>query len=90
MQTVPTTIRIQPSLLERLKMFAREHNTTMTDVIEAGIRHIIEQQEQARLDRMYQGLFALKGMIKEPITNASATIDEELYGEHGAWKGIRE
>jgi hypothetical protein len=90
MQTIPTTIRLQPSLLERLKMFSREHNTTMTEVIESGIRQIIEQQEQTRIKRMYKGLFALKGVGKAGVTDASTTIDEELYGESGAWKGMSE
>lgn len=71
-------------------MFTRQHNMTMTEVIESGIRQIIEQQEQTRIDRMYKGLFALKGIGKQGITDASTTIDEDLYGDDGAWKGMSE
>lgn len=40
-----------------------------------------------RQTKMCQGLFELSGMCDAPITDASSTIDEVLYGEHGAWRG---
>lgn len=62
----------------------------MSEVIEAGVRYVIQQAEQAKIEKMYDGLFTLKGTGKAGIKDTSTTIDEELYGEDGAWKGIRE
>jgi PHD/YefM family antitoxin component YafN of YafNO toxin-antitoxin module len=41
-------------------------------------------KDTERIDRMYQGLSALFGMIKAPITDASTTIDDVLYGRDKA------
>jgi hypothetical protein len=48
---------------------------------------VSEFVRNVNLRRMYAGLFSLQGMCKDPITDASTTIDEVLYGEHGAWRG---
>ena len=90
MNTVRTTLMMPPALLERLKLFSRHQGKSMSEVVEEGVRHVLDEHEDDRLERTYQGLLALKGMIKEPITDASTTIDETLYGENGAWKGQRE
>lgn len=47
----------------------------------------IKTHENERLNRMYQGLFELSGMCDAPITDASSSIDELLYGENGIWRG---
>lgn len=47
----------------------------------------VSKLEAKRLDRMYEELKKLEGIVKDPITDASSTIDEVLYGENGAWKG---
>jgi len=39
------------------------------------------------LKRMYDDLAELEGVGDPGITDASTTIDETLYGEHGAWRG---
>lgn len=58
----------------------------MAQVIEDTLAPILEQQEKAQLKRMYDGLFALQGLCKDPIPDASTTIDEVLYGDD-PWKG---
>ena len=85
--TIRTTLTMRPALFERLKQFARDQDTPMSHVVEKGISQLIEQHEQARLDKMYQGLFELSGMIKDPLVDASSTIDEVLYSENGTWRG---
>jgi predicted CopG family antitoxin len=84
------TITIRPSLLERLRLFAREHERSISDVIEEGISRVISEHERKRLDRMYQTLSQLKGKGRPGITDASTTINEVLYTEHGKWKGADE
>lgn len=59
----------------------------MAQLVEEKLAPILAQQEQARLKRMYTGLFTLEGISKAPITDASTTIDEVLYGEGVEKKG---
>ena len=89
MQTelVRTTILLQPSLFRRLKLFAHDQGKPMTEVVERAIRTVIETEDQPRIQRMYDGLFRLAGTGKAGVRDASSTIDDDLYGEDGAWKG---
>jgi hypothetical protein len=90
MNIARATFTIQPGLLERLRLFAKEQNRPISAVVEEGIQKIIGEHEARRLDRMYEGLKKLEGAGDPSITDASTTIDEVLYGEHGAWKGTGE
>ncbi len=86
--TIRTTLTMRPALFERLKQFARDQDTPISHVVEKSVSQLIEQHEQARLDKMYQGLFELSGMVKDPeLVDVSGNIDEILYGENGAWRG---
>jgi hypothetical protein len=44
--------------------------------------------EDARLDATYAGLKKLFGMVKSDVRDASTTIDDVLYGENGAGRGM--
>lgn len=90
MQTemVRTTILLQPGLFRRLKLFAQDRGKPMTEVVEQAIREVIEAEEEPRVRQMYDGLFKLAGTGKAGIQDASRTIDDDLYGEDGAWKGV--
>lgn len=87
MNIARTTITIEPSLLGRLRLFAKEQNRSMSAVIEEGIKRVIAEHEHKRLDRMYENLKKLDGSGDPSITDASSTINAVLYGEQGAWKG---
>jgi hypothetical protein len=39
------TVRVPKNLLENAKRYARDHNTTLTDLISAYLRHIPSEQE---------------------------------------------
>lgn len=43
-------------------------------------------QTKDDIRKMYEGLLAMKGMCEEPVETL-VDVDEELYGENGAWKG---
>ena len=60
---------------------AQEEGKPISQLVEEKLAPILNEQEQTRLKRMYNGLFTLEGMCKDPITDASATIDEVLYGQ---------
>ncbi len=87
MSTIRTTITLRPSLLERLKIFARANNKPMSEVIQEGLTRILDQAEQRRLKTMYDGLSSLAGSSQAPIPDASGRIDAMLYGQRGAWRG---
>ena len=78
---------IPETLHQRLLLASKRNKTNISDLardlLDRGLKHAENQQ----LDEMYRGLAHLKGFIKDPITDASSTIDEVLYGEHGAWRG---
>ncbi|MEP7288434.1 MAG: hypothetical protein ABI947_22005 [Chloroflexota bacterium] len=82
MQTpVRTTMNFSPTFHIRLKRAAEQAGKPMAQLVEEKLTPILNEQEQARLRRMYHGLFALEGMSKAPITDASTTIDAVLYGQ---------
>ena len=86
-ELIRTTILLQPSLFRRLKLFAQDRGTPMTVVVERAIRNAIEAEDQPRIRQMYDGLFKLAGTGKAGVRDASSTIDADLYGGDGAWKG---
>ncbi len=79
-------MNFSPTFHIRLKRAAEQAGKPMAQLVEEKLAPILDDQEQARLKRMYNGLFALEGFSKEPITDASTNIDEVLYGE-GNQKG---
>jgi alpha-amylase/alpha-mannosidase (GH57 family) len=84
-QYIRTTMAFSPAFHLKLKLIAEESGKPMSQLIEDTLAPILEKQEKVRLERMYEGLQALSGMCKDPITDASITIDEVLYGD--SWKG---
>ena len=87
MQTpIRTTMNFSPTFHIRLKRLAELEGKPMSQLVEENLDPILAEQEQTRLKHMYSGLFTLEGIAKEPITDASTTIDEVLYGE-GSKKG---
>lgn len=85
-----TSIILPNTLHQRLVWTAQSLNTTMSDLVRDLLDKALATQEQGRIERMYQALFKLKGICKEPFTDTSSQIDEILYGEHGAWRGQAE
>ena len=86
-QTMRATIVIRSALYKRLKLFSQEQGKPMSEIVEIGVRQVIDADDENRLNYLYKGLFALAGTGKKGITDASSTINEMLYGEDGAWKG---
>lgn len=74
-------MNFSPSFHIRLKRMAEQEGKPMAQVVEEKLAPILDEQEQARLKRMYNGLFTLEGICKDPIPDASTSIDEVLYGQ---------
>lgn len=88
--TVRTSIILPMDLLHRLRQTANATNSTFSDLVRTLLEQGIVFQEKATLASTYAALNNVKGISDADISNASVTINETLYGENGAWKGVHE
>jgi len=60
MQETKLTVRVPRDLLENIKRYAAQHNTTLTDLIEAYLRHIPAQEplDNAPIVRRLSGILS--------------------------------
>jgi hypothetical protein len=85
-----TTITLPNTLHQRLSLAAKAMNTNFSKALRELADEALQAWESKQLEQTYQCLRDLKGIGGEGITDASTTIDEVLYGEHGAWRGSDE
>jgi len=86
--TARTSITIKSTLLERLRLFANQHNRTVSEVVEQGVSLVMRQTKAANTEDMYKELFKLKGVVgKSDPKYKDKSVDEILYGEDGVWRG---
>lgn len=88
--TIKTTLTFSPTFWQRLRMVAQAQRRSVSRFVEEELDTLLHQQEQKKLEHLYQALEKWQGTGSPQITDASTTIDETLYGEQGAWKGQRE
>jgi hypothetical protein len=81
------SLYISNSLHQRLVLASKRKKTNISDLARQLLDKALALEEHYNTQQMYKELGKLDGFIKDPITNASTTIDEVLYGENGAWKG---
>lgn len=77
---IKTTMTFSPGFHIRLKMAAEKEGKPMAQLVEEKLAPVLDEQNKQRLKNIYAGLFAMEGMCKDPITDASITIDDVLYG----------
>jgi hypothetical protein len=87
MQTIRTTFVLPTVLHHRLSEVAKSEQKTMSDLASDLLSKALKIEEKTRITKMYAALEKARGICKEPITDASTTIDEVLYGDNGAWRG---
>ena len=80
-QAIKTTMNFTPAFHWQLKKAAEEAGKPMAELVEEKLAPILTSQERARLKRMYAAFATITGICKEPVTDASSTIDEILYGK---------
>jgi hypothetical protein len=83
---VRTSLVLPDTLHQRLLIFARQENIPISRFILDILDKALAAQEQARIKKMYQALDKLDGLGLAGVTDASATINQTLYGDHGAWQ----
>lgn len=83
---IRTSLLLPVNLHQRLLIAAKEKNKTLSSFLRDTLNEVLTVDEEARIKHMYQTLRKLEGLGERGITDASITINETLYGEHGAWK----
>jgi len=88
MNTVRTTITLDPQILHKLKSFVTRTESTMSQVISLGILRVIDEAEQGRSKKIWSKLKKMKGVgkVSQPSL-AKKSVNEVLYGDDGAWRG---
>ncbi len=78
MQQTKLTVRVPKDLLENLKKYAVQNNTTLTDLIEAYLRRIPAQEpwQNAPIVRRLSGLLSTEVSIQDYKKHL-----EEKYGQ---------
>jgi len=77
---VKTTVEITDSLLEQAKQLAAARSTTLRQIIEEGLRNLIETRPEQPF-RLRDGSFGGKGMLGKKTW---AEIRDEIYKGRGA------
>ena len=75
-----TTVDITDSLLEQAKQLAAARSTTLRQIIEEGLRNVIETK-QRRPFRLRDGSFGGQGMLRKMTWDE---IRDEIYQGRGA------
>ena len=87
MHPTRTTIYLPQSLHHRLRIVSKRKKKSISDLVRGAVDKALIEEEDAQRDRIYTAMEEMKGICKDPITDASSTINEVLYGEKGAWRG---
>jgi hypothetical protein len=77
---VKTTVDITDSLLEQAKQLAAARSTTLRQIIEEGLRNVIETKQEKPF-RLRDGSFGGQGMIGKKTWDE---IRDEIYQGRGA------
>lgn len=88
--TVRTSITLPVDLLHRLRQTATATNSTFSGLVRTLLEQGVVFQEKSTLANTYAALSNVMGISDADISDASVTINETLYGENGAWKGVYE
>jgi hypothetical protein len=87
MHMIRTSVLLPPSLHQELVMTSEQEGKGVTELVREALEQWMEKRRNTQLKRIYEGLDRFVGKGPSGISDASTTIDEVLYGQHGAWKG---
>ncbi|MCA0456143.1 MAG: hypothetical protein LCI00_19350 [Chloroflexi bacterium] len=77
---VKTTVNFSPAFHNKLKQVADQHQKPMSQLIEDYLTPIIDNLQERKRRGVFDGLKQLEGIVSTGTEDASATIDEFLYG----------
>jgi fructose-1,6-bisphosphatase/sedoheptulose 1,7-bisphosphatase-like protein len=84
---IRTTINLPVQLHHELQFVAKDQQQTMADLVRTLLARTLAQHQDVRMKRVYAALAKVNGIAKGNMTDVSATLNERLYGQAGAWKG---
>lgn len=87
MNTRRTSFSLPVTLFHRLQLTARQNNISVSELASRLLDKALARQEQRQIQRTYEVLKEMMGMGGKGDAQVSASIDEVLYGEKGAWRG---
>ncbi len=87
MQMIRTSLMLPTQMHQRLVILSKRRGQTFSELVRDLFRQALVSEGKDSIAQTYQALDALEGMGGEEVTGASATVDEVLYGEKGAWRG---
>ena len=79
-----TTVDISDDLLRRAKKLARDQETTLRSLIEAGLRHVLSSQRPRRRFKLKDASYRGKGLRPEFQGAPWAAMRDEIYEDRGA------
>ena len=82
-----TSLYLPESLHQRLQMASKRKQRSVSELVTELLDAGLSKDEDKKLDETYRALKSIKGIVKDDDPNASASIDETLYGVDGAWRG---
>jgi predicted DNA-binding protein len=83
---IRTSFFLPDTLHQRLLMLSGHEGKSLSDLVREILDMALVSREQTRISGIYKALDKLEGICRDRITDASSTINETLYGEHGAWR----
>lgn len=84
---IRTSLLLPATLHQQLVIAARKQGKNLSQLARELLDRALVENEQTRLQQVYDTLNQLDGFIDNPSTDTSQKIDDILYGEHGAWRG---
>ncbi len=87
MTMIRTTVLLPPALHQDIVITSRQEGKGMTVIVRELLDQALEMRSQLRLQRVYDALDHLSGSGPKGITDTSKSINDIVYGAHGAWKG---
>lgn len=84
---IRTSVLLPDNLHQRLLFASKRSKKPISTIVRETLDEALVTDENAHIEHMYQTLQKLEELGERGVTDASTTINETLYGEHGAWKG---
>lgn len=82
---IRTSFNLPNSLHQRLHLVARSQQKSVSDLVRELLEQSLSKQEAQRLDQAYDALRQVQGIAKGNLPDASARVDDLLYGKAGVW-----
>lgn len=81
------TLLLPEQLDQRLLIASKLAGKNFSDFVREALDNLLVSHEREQMKHMYKVLDEMNGAGDPTLVDVSATIDEVLYGENGAWRG---